>query len=129
MIVTGTLSRYFGRRFISAVMGVFAGVFALVVMIDYIELLRKTDDIKDVSALLVAKISLFRVPQIIERILPFCVLVGAMSCYLNLSRRLELVIARSAGMSAWQFIAPAIAAHRGRPDLGPAARRGRDHDL
>src|SRR5262249_25670949 len=26
----------------------------------------------------------------------------------NLSRRLELVVARAAGMSAWQFVAPAI---------------------
>jgi lipopolysaccharide export system permease protein len=34
--------------------------------------------------------------------------VGAMSCYLTLSRRLELVIARSAGISAWQFVAPAV---------------------
>src|SRR5260370_13325185 len=55
-----------------------------------------------------AKISLFRVPFITERVLPFAVLVGAMFCYLNLSRRLELVVARSAGISAWQFTAPAI---------------------
>jgi lipopolysaccharide export system permease protein len=40
--------------------------------------------------------------------MPFCVLIGAMSCYLNLSRRLELVIARSAGLSAWQFVTPAL---------------------
>src|ERR1700750_1262613 len=40
--------------------------------------------------------------------MPFCVLIGAMSCYLNLSRRLELVIARAAGMSAWQFVSPAL---------------------
>ena len=56
----------------------------------------------------VAKTSLFRVPQITERILPFCVLIGAMSCYLGLSRKLELVVSRAAGMSAWQFIAPAV---------------------
>jgi lipopolysaccharide export system permease protein len=31
-----------------------------------------------------------------------------MFCYLNLSRRLELVVARAAGISAWQFIAPAV---------------------
>jgi lipopolysaccharide export system permease protein len=31
-----------------------------------------------------------------------------MFCYLNLSRRLELVVARAAGVSAWQFITPAI---------------------
>src|SRR5260370_18072090 len=44
-----------------------------------------------------------------ERVMPFAVLVGAMFCYLNLSRRLELVVARAAGISAWQFIAPALA--------------------
>jgi len=31
-----------------------------------------------------------------------------MISFLNLSRRLELVIARAAGMSAWQFISPAL---------------------
>jgi len=41
-------------------------------------------------------------------VLAVAVLVGAMACYLNLSRRLELVIARAAGMSAWQFVAPAV---------------------
>jgi lipopolysaccharide export system permease protein len=61
-----------------------------------------------VSALLIAQITLFRVPFITERVMPFAVLVGAMFCYLNLSRRLELVVARAAGVSAWQFITPAI---------------------
>jgi len=40
--------------------------------------------------------------------MPFCILIGAMSCYLDLSRRLELVVARAAGVSAWQFITPAL---------------------
>src|SRR6202161_3467896 len=33
-----------------------------------------------------------------------------MSFYLALSRRLELVVARAAGISAWQFVAPAVIA-------------------
>jgi lipopolysaccharide export system permease protein len=107
-IVSGTLTRYFGLRFLSAVLLVFVGIFALVALLDYIELMRRASDIPNVSPLLVAKTSLFRVPQVIERILPFCVLIGTMSCYLNLSRRLELVVARAAGVSAWQFIAPAV---------------------
>src|SRR5205823_538375 len=104
----GTLSRYFGWRFLSAVLAVFAGTLVLTAMIDFLELLRRSADIKDVSSLLIAKITFMRVPFITERVMPFAVLVGAMFCYLNLSRRLELVIARGAGMSAWQFIAPAI---------------------
>jgi lipopolysaccharide export system permease protein len=107
-IAGGTLARYFGLRFLSAVLLVFAGIFALVALLDYIELMRRATDIPNVSAVLVAKTSFYRVPQVTERILPFCVLIGAMSCYLNLSRRLELVVARAAGMSAWQFISPAL---------------------
>jgi lipopolysaccharide export system permease protein len=64
--------------------------------------------VPQLSAWMVAKASFFRVPQLTERLLPFSVLVGAMSCYLALSRRNELVVARSAGMSAWQFVAPAV---------------------
>jgi lipopolysaccharide export system permease protein len=108
MILAGTLRRYFAKRFLFAALSMFAGAFALVAMIDYIELMRRTADVANVSALMVAKASFYRVPQITERIMPFCILVGAMSCFLSLSRRLELVIARSAGMSAWQFITPAL---------------------
>jgi lipopolysaccharide export system permease protein len=104
----GKLARYFGTRFLLTVILVFVSVFVLVAVLDYTEMMRRAGDIPHVSAMLVAKSSLFRVPQLTESFLPFCVLIAAMSCYLNLSRRLELVIARAAGMSAWQFIAPAL---------------------
>jgi lipopolysaccharide export system permease protein len=102
-----TLTRYFGLRFFTMAISVFAGALLLVAMVDFIEMLRRTGDM-DVSTLFVAKVTLYRVPFLTERIMPFAVLVGAMSCYLNLSRRLELVVARAAGISAWQFIRPAL---------------------
>jgi lipopolysaccharide export system permease protein len=108
MIIGGTLSRYFGMRFLTSVLGSFVGVVALAAMIDYVELMRRGADWPNATAWLLAKISMYRVPQLTERIMPFSVLVGAMSCYLSLSRRLELVVARAAGVSAWQFVAPAI---------------------
>jgi lipopolysaccharide export system permease protein len=107
-MIAGTLQRYFAMRFLGAVASVFAFVFVLVAMIDYVELMRRTAEVPNVSALLVAQTSLFRVPQITERILPFTVLIGAMASYLSLSRRLELVVARAAGVSVWQFTAPAV---------------------
>lgn len=107
-MVAGTLSRYFGLRFLSAVLGAFIGVVLLAGMIDYVELMRRGADWPNATPWALAKISIFRVPQLTERIMPFSVLVGAMSCYLTLSRRLELVVARAAGISAWQFIAPAV---------------------
>src|SRR5215468_4371523 len=104
----GTLARYFGMRFLGAAAAVFGGIFLLVVLVDYVEMTRQASKVPNASALLVAQISLFRVPQVTERIIPFAVLIGAMVCYLTLSRRLELVVARAAGISAWQFVAPAI---------------------
>src|ERR1700690_4542991 len=103
-MIGGTLGRYFGMRFLSAVLLVFGGIFALVALVDYIEMMRRANDIPHVSAILVAKASFYRVPQIAERIMPFCVLIGTMACYLNLSRRLELGVARSARVSAWEII-------------------------
>src|SRR6202158_2460312 len=109
-MLTGTLSRYFAFKFLGTVVGSFLGVVALAAMIDYVELMRRGADWPNATAWLLAKISMFRVPQLTERIMPFTVLIGAMSCYLGLSRRLELVVARAAGVSAWQFIAPAMIA-------------------
>lgn len=107
-MMPGTLARYFGMRFFNVVTGTFLSLFALIMMIDFIESLRRHSDVQGVSALAIAQISLYRIPHITERIIPFTVLVGAMVCYLNLSRRLELVVARSAGVSAWQFVRPAV---------------------
>jgi lipopolysaccharide export system permease protein len=109
-MIAGTLSRYFAMRFVTSVVGSFIGVIALAAMIDYVELMRRGADWPNATAWLLAKISVYRVPQLTERILPFTVLVGAMSCYLTLSRRHELVVARAAGVSAWQFVAPAVIA-------------------
>ena len=108
-MITNTLGRYFAGRFLVSAVGVFASIFLLLVLVDYIEMVRKTSGLASASAIMVAETSLFRVPQLLEKMMPFCVLIGAMTCYLALSRRLELVVARAAGVSAWQFIAPALA--------------------
>jgi lipopolysaccharide export system permease protein len=108
-MITNTLGRYFAGRFVISALGVFASIFLLLVLVDYIEMVRKTSGLASASAVMVAETSLFRVPQLLEKMMPFCVLIGAMTCYLALSRRLELVVARAAGVSAWQFIAPALA--------------------
>ena len=107
-MMTNTLGRYFAGRFVVSALGVFASIFVLLVLVDYIEMVRKTSGLVSASAIMVAETSLFRVPQLLEKMMPFCMLIGAMTCYLALSRRLELVVARAAGVSAWQFIAPAL---------------------
>ena len=90
-MLTNTLGRYFAGRFVVAALGVFGGIFLLLVLVDYIEMVRKTSGLASVSAMMVAETSLFRVPQLLEKLTPFCMLIGAMTCYLALSRRLGRV--------------------------------------
>jgi lipopolysaccharide export system permease protein len=103
-----TLARYFAWRFFVAVAGVFVGVYVLVAFVDYIDVMRHASDVPNAPTLQLVLISVYRVPQTMERLLPFSVLVGAMTCFFGLSRRMELVVARGAGMSVWQIIAPAM---------------------
>jgi lipopolysaccharide export system permease protein len=103
-----TLSTYLGRRFAKAVLGVLGVIFVLVFVLDFVETMRRAGEIEDVGTSTIAAISLFRTPSIVEQTLPFAVLFGAMAAFLALSRRLELIVARAAGVSAWQFLAPAV---------------------
>ncbi|MHB2168056.1 LPS export ABC transporter permease LptG [Alsobacter sp. R-9] len=103
-----TLGLYLASRFARSVIGVFLTVFALIYTLDFVELVRRTGDVADVPAALLAQLSLFRTPSVAEQVLPFAILFGAMAALLNLSRKLELVVARAAGVSAWQFLTPPL---------------------
>lgn len=107
-MVTTILARYFAARFVIASIATFAAIFVLVITVDYIELMRRAGGLPNVSGLFVAQTALFRVPLSLEKLMPFCILIGAMISFLALSRRLELVVARASGISAWQFTTPAL---------------------
>lgn len=108
MLIGATLGRYFSRQFIKTIVLVFTTVFALVYTLDFVELMRRAGDAEGVSAGLVALLALFRTPAIAEQVMPFAVLFGSMAALLQLSRKLELIIARAAGISAWQFLQPGL---------------------
>jgi lipopolysaccharide export system permease protein len=109
MIIGFTLGRYLGAQFFRTIVAMFVTVFVLVYMLDFIELMRRAGDAQGATAGLMARLALFRTPSVAEQVLPFAVLFGSMATLLNLSRKLELVVARSAGVSAWQFLQPGIA--------------------
>ena len=99
MILFTTLGRYLAVRFLRSVAAVFGILFLIIYLGDFVELLRRASDAQRASAGLLAYLALLRTPTIAEQVLPFAVLGGAMFAFVNLSRRLELVIARSAGVS------------------------------
>jgi lipopolysaccharide export system permease protein len=105
-----TLGRYFFRRFTQWILGVFLTVFGLIYLLDFVEFLRRSGDTKGATVPLIAMLSLYRTPVIAEQVMPFAVMFGSMGAFLALSRKLELVVARAAGISVWQFAFPALLA-------------------
>lgn len=107
----GLISRYVGRRFLTSFAVIVAAVAALVFVVDYIDIVRDLGQRERYTAVTGIGVALLRLPSQIEPILPFAVLSAALMCLINLSRKLELVVTRAAGVSVWGFIkAPAALA-------------------
>jgi len=104
-----TLGRYLAFRFISMILAVLVTIFGMIYILDFIEMLRRASDLQNVSAGYIAYLALLRAPAGAEQVLPFCILFGAMAAFLDLTRKLELLVTRAAGVSVWQFLVPPLA--------------------
>lgn len=106
-----TLSIYIARQFAGAVVGMLLALSGLVALFDFIELLRRSILKPAATFLLVSEIAALRLPYISMQVLPFAILLGGMLCFWRLTRSSELVVARAAGVSAWEFLtAPTLCA-------------------
>ncbi len=103
-----TLAVYFGRQFIIAVAVMIAALTGLVALFDFLELLRESVSAPAATFGVVTEMELLRVPWLSMQILPFAVLLGGIFAFWRLSRSSELVVARAAGVSAWQFLAAPV---------------------
>jgi lipopolysaccharide export system permease protein len=104
-----TLGRYLSARFLQTIAAVFLMISGMIYVVDFVELLRRAGNIQGVSAGDIAYLSFLRVPSVSEQIMPFCVLFGTMATFVNLTRKLELLVARAVGVSAWGFLVPPLA--------------------
>jgi lipopolysaccharide export system permease protein len=100
-----TISAYFGRHFAFAVLIMLAALSALVSLFDFLELLRESAAAPSAGFGTIVQIELFRLPWTLLQILPFAVLLGGIIAFWRLARSSELVVARAAGISVWQFLA------------------------
>jgi lipopolysaccharide export system permease protein len=104
-----TLARYLSQRFFNTIMLVFLTICGMVYVVDFVEMLRRAANRPGITAGFVAVLSFLRTPSVAEQVLPFCVLFGTMTAFIDLTRRLELIVARAAGVSVWQFLVPPVA--------------------
>ena len=101
-----TLGRYFFFRYVTITVWFFLGIFALIFLVDFTEFSSRSSGLPGFTFGLALSVSAFRVPMIMLQTVPFVALFSAMATLVSLNRKYELVIARSAGISAWQFLLP-----------------------
>ncbi|MBX3575687.1 MAG: LPS export ABC transporter permease LptG [Rhizobiaceae bacterium] len=101
-----TLSSYFFRRYLATFGQFFVGICLIAYLVDFTEFSRVKSSLPEFTVQAALLISALRVPIIMQTAVPFIVLFAAIASLLALNRRYELVVARSAGVSAWQFLAP-----------------------
>lgn len=108
MRMSTTLFAYIARQFFYAVAGVFATLLAVIFLFDVIELMRRASGKEQVTIWVILQMATFKLPKMEQEVMPFAVLFGSMFAFWRLTRSNELVVARAAGISVWQFLLPAL---------------------
>lgn len=106
--LSGTLTRYLARQFTLWFLALFGLLLAIITLATIVEMLDRLANKQEAGLGLVIQLSLLRVPQISQEVLPFAVLGAGMGMFWRLTRTHELVVTRAAGVSIWQFLLPPL---------------------
>lgn len=110
MRLSATLSGYLARQFLVWFFSFLLVLVAVIMLFDFIELVRRAASRPQVTVWLAAQMTLMKAPELLQDLFHLIVLFSAMFTFWRLTRSQELVIARAAGVSVWQFSLPIVAA-------------------
>jgi lipopolysaccharide export system permease protein len=102
------IQTYILRECLSGLAMVLGLLVLAIMMIDVVEQLRTVGGDVSLSLLEAIRLSLMKLPLLIEQTLPFALLASSMMAFTRLNRRSELSIIRASGLSAWRFLTPVI---------------------
>jgi lipopolysaccharide export system permease protein len=108
MMCGWTLSRYIAKQFLVWFGSFLLGLSGIILLFEVAELLRRAADVPTATIGIVLEMAFFKLPETIEKVLPFVVLFSAMFTFWRLTRSQELIIVRASGVSVWQFLSPVL---------------------
>ena len=103
-MMPGVLARYIAWRFAVTIALILASVGSVILLFSFVDVLRHFSHERGFNAILGLRLAAMHVPLLLDMTLPFAFLFGTVLSLLNLSRKLELVIARASGVSVWGFL-------------------------
>lgn len=105
-----TLSFYIGKQYFLSVLFTLLSLLAIAGLLDAVELIRRSASKEAVTFAIVMEMFFFKLPGMAEKLVPFAGLIGGMIALSRLTKTHELIVARAAGVSVWQFMMPALLA-------------------
>ena len=108
MRLSSTLSGYIGRQYVFWLASTFFALMGIALLFDVVEMMRRASGKADATMGVVIQMSMFKLPHLAESMLPFMILFGAMFAFWRLANANEIIVARAAGVSIWQFLVPPI---------------------
>jgi lipopolysaccharide export system permease protein len=103
-----TLFRYIVLQFFIWCSGVFLAMLFIVFLLDYIELIRRAGTKPDATLTVLLEMAALKQPHMAQQVMPFAILFGTMMAFWRMTRSNELIVARAAGVSVWQFLTPPL---------------------
>ncbi|MBB5572045.1 MULTISPECIES: LPS export ABC transporter permease LptG [Rhizobium] len=107
-MIFNTLGRYFFMRYVVTTFWFFLGVISIVYLVDFSETAGRLAGLPGYTVRVGLLMTAVRLPFILQQTVPFIALFVGMTVLIALNRRRELVIARAAGISVWQFMTPFV---------------------
>jgi len=102
------VSIYLVRQFLGAFLLVFILFVAIILIVDLIELLRRASGKESATFGVVLNMAIYKLPQTVQKTMPFAVLFGGMLGFWRLNRTSELIALRASGVSVWHFVLPVV---------------------
>lgn len=102
-----TLTGYIARQYLFWFATFYLSIVAIIFLATVVDLLDRLAT-KDASLSLTLTMALLKLPWLSHEVMPFTILFAAMATFWRLTRSHELVVARAAGVSVWQFLLPVL---------------------
>ena len=105
--LSSTLTKYIARQYLFWFGSFFFAIVAIIFLATVVDLLDRLAT-KDASLGVTLTMAFLKLPFLSQEVMPFTILFAAMATFWRLTRSNELVVARAAGVSVWQFLLPVL---------------------
>ena len=102
------LGRYLMKQIIYSLLSVMITSLGIVFVFEMIELLRRAASMPQISFWFLVQMAITKLPEIVDLIFPFVMMIAAMITFWRVSKSNEFVIIRSSGVSIWGFLTPIL---------------------